>query len=79
MFTYNKNEAHKKVVRGKIYYRALVRYPQITPLPCKIRECIHKKRNGRCGCKETRLELDENDNLTGKCLCFKQKEEKQET
>jgi hypothetical protein len=73
MFSYDKHEAHKKIKRAKIYYRALVRYPQITQLPCGIKGCIHKKRNGRCGLKECRLELDEKDNLTGICLCYQKR------
>ena len=72
-FTYANHGGHKTIIRAKVYYRALVAYPQRTQLPCKIRGCIHKKRNGRCGLKETRLELDENRNLTGVCLCFKKR------
>lgn len=73
MFKYNEHEVHKKIKKAKIYYRALVCYPYLTPLPCSIKRCAHKKKNGRCGLRECRLELDENDNLTGKCLCFKSK------
>ena len=54
--------------------RALVRYPQRVPLPCKIKGCANKKRNGRCGLEECLLELDENEKLTGKCLSFKMSE-----
>jgi hypothetical protein len=73
MFSYNKHEAHKRIKKCKVYYRALVRYPQTTQLPCKIKGCIHKKRNGRCGLHECRLELDEKDDLTGICLCFRKR------
>ncbi len=73
MFSYNKHEVNNIIIKANIYYRALVRYPQRTQLPCKIKGCTHKKRNGRCGLKECRLELDKDENLTGTCLCFKQK------
>ena len=73
MFKYDKSGGTKKVKKCKIYYRALVWYPQHTQLPCTIKGCVHKKRNGRCGLREARLELDENDNLTGKCFCYESK------
>jgi len=73
MQAYNKHAGNQIVAKGKIYYRALVCYPQMTQLPCKIKGCIHKKWNGRCGLKECRLELDEDDNLTGVCFCFEKK------
>jgi hypothetical protein len=74
MFSYIKVKEHKKYKKAKIYYRALVVYPKYTQLPCTIKGCVHKKKNGRCGLKETRLELDEHDNLTGVCLCFEARE-----
>lgn len=58
------------VMRVKIINRALVRYPQVTPLACRIKGCINKKRNGRCGLKKVELELDSDDILTGNCLMF---------
>jgi hypothetical protein len=73
MFLYDKHEVNKTIIKGHIYYHALVRYPQRTQLPCTIKGCIYKKRNGRCGLKECRLELDKDENLTGICFCFKQK------
>ena len=77
MFSYNKHEANKILIKGNIYYRTLVRYPQRTQLPCAIKGCIHKKRNGRCGLKECHLELDGDENLTGTCLSFKHKKQKE--
>lgn len=74
LFSYDKYEAHEKVTRVKVLYRALIRYPRLNQMPCKIKGCIHKKRNGRCGLEKCQLELDDNDNLTGTCLCFKKKE-----
>ena len=56
-----------------VYYHAMVLYPQLTQVPCSIKGCIHKKGNGRCGLKEIRLELDEYGELTGTCLCFKER------
>lgn len=73
IFSYNKHEGNIIITKGKVYYRALVCYPQSTQLPCKIKGCIHKKRNGRCALKECHLELDEDEKLTGTCLCFKTK------
>ena len=35
-----------------------------------------QKGNGRCGLEESRLELYEDNNLTGICLCFKKKTRK---
>ena len=74
LFSYDKYEAHEKVIRAKVLYRALIRYPQFNQMPCKIKGCIHKKRNGRCGLEKCQLELDDNDDLTGICLCFKKEE-----
>ena len=56
------------IIKSKVYYRGLCRYPQRTPLPCSIKGCKNKKRNGRCGLKEVHLELDDNRDLTGKCF-----------
>jgi hypothetical protein len=72
-FIFNRDGGEKRIIKAKVYYRALVLYPRLTPLSCKIKGCQHKKRNGRCGLKETRLELDENKNLTGVCLCFRKR------
>ena len=74
MFSYNKEEAHKIIVKAKAYSRALVMYPKCTQLPCSIKGCINKKRNGRCNLKECYLELDQDDSLTGICLSFEPKQ-----
>ena len=39
-------------------------------LPCQIKGCKNKLKNGRCGLDMCRLELNLNDNLTGNCLDF---------
>jgi hypothetical protein len=68
----SKGEGHKTIVTAKVLYRALVCYPQCTPLPCRVKRCAHKKKNGRCSLKECCFERDEDNNLTGICLCFKE-------
>ncbi len=39
--------------------------------PCRQKGCLSKLRNGRCGLDMARLECDEHDHFTGKCLDFK--------
>ena len=46
-------------------------YTRLNPYPCKIKGCIYKKRNGRCGRDMWRREFDVNGTLTGKCLDYK--------
>lgn len=69
--TYDEDGGHNIITKAKVYYRALVCYP--FAYPCRIKGCAHKKRNGRCGLREIRLELDEKGNQTGVCSCFKKK------
>lgn len=73
-FQRSKNSPERIKLFAKVCYRALVKYPQFTPLPCSIKGCMSKKRNGRCGLEECHLKLDENDELTGECLMFKPNE-----
>lgn len=71
MFEYDRYAPQR--IKAHIYYRAMVLYPQRRQLPCSIKDCANKKKNGRCGLQECRLELDEHEKLTGVCLCFKER------
>jgi hypothetical protein len=57
-------------LRAQVFERWLCRYPGYTPYVCALKGCAHKKRNGRCGLQECRLEIDEQHNQTGRCLDF---------
>ena len=66
---------HRQIIEAKIMSKYVVLYPQFTPYPCKIKNCKHKKKNGRCKLKEIHLalKLDKKNELTGECLMFKQR------
>ena len=60
-----KNKAH-------IYYRGLVIYPLMEEYPCRIKNCKHKKGNGRCGLREVHLEMDNDRELTDNCYMYEE-------
>ena len=57
---------------AKAYERWLCRYNggKNNRYPCRIKDCINKLRNGRCGLDMCRLEANKDNSLTGKCLDF---------
>lgn len=55
----------------KVIERWYCKYNRFHSYACPHKGCLNKKRNGRCGLQMCRLESDEKNNLTGRCLDFK--------